>query len=73
MDCPRCDGKGTQALHGIAIPMDQFMEEWDEQSREDYFAGLYDTPCSMCGGKGEMSDEDLEYFWERDAEIKAGC
>lgn len=53
--CHTCDGKGSQALHGIAIPMDEFMgPDWDDESRQAYFDGDYDTVCPTCHGKRVM-------------------
>ncbi len=50
--CGRCDGTGVTALHGIAIPADEFNgPDWDDEMREEYFAGGYDTPCTCCNGQ----------------------
>jgi len=71
--CERCRGKGTQALHGIAITSDEFYgPDWDAQMREDYMNGLYDTPCTLCGGSGRIDPEEAAYRREREHEIEMG-
>jgi len=83
--CSCCSGNGTHALHAIAITQDEW-EDWDYDSREDYFSGKYDTECGECNGSGKVSAVDFEYLptivqeaweeWENDryeylAEIEA--
>ena len=60
MKCPDCRGNGTVALHGIAITADEF-HEWHEDEQESYRNGDYDTVCETCGGKGTVTQEELEY------------
>lgn len=74
--CPDCRGEGTHALHGLAITADEWAE-WDEDDRETYRNGGYDTVCETCNGlrvldevdEGQMSPEELQSWheWERDA------
>ncbi len=57
--CEDCRGKGTRTLHGIAITMDEFNgPDWDDQMRDDYFSGVYDTRCEMCDGTGKIDSEE---------------
>ncbi len=54
-NCHSCRGKGTVALHGIAIAAGDFNgPDWDDDSREAYLSGDYDTPCEICNGKGYL-------------------
>ena len=49
--CPECDGRGERALHGIAITGDEWNgPDWDDDSREAYVRGDYDTVCECCNG-----------------------
>ena len=54
--CPGCDGNGKQDNLGAITDM----HEWDEESREAYFAGGYDVRCEECHGKRVVlvADED---------------
>lgn len=50
--CPTCGGRGSQALHGIAITADEWNgPDWDDESREMYLSGGYDTVCPECRGQ----------------------
>lgn len=50
--CPSCDGRGTHALHGIAITADEWNgPDWDDDSRDGYLNGRYDTTCEECAGR----------------------
>lgn len=50
--CQDCDGRGSHALHGIAITGDEWNgPDWDDDSREAYIRGDYDTVCPTCKGK----------------------
>ena len=68
MKCPNCRGKGTVALHGIAIPADEFRNEWHEDEQEAYLNGDYDTVCETCNGSGTVTEEELRYQAEVAAE-----
>jgi hypothetical protein len=54
--CPTCEGKGTQALHGLEVTD---MVRDDPEFAEDYFRGFYDTICAGCRGQRvvEVVDE----------------
>lgn len=52
--CPRCSGKGSYvnpAIDGHGITAEEFAHDWDEDSREGYFAGRYDVTCATCHGE----------------------
>ena len=75
--CESCDGNGSHALHGMAIfPNDG---SWDEESLDDYFAGVYDTHCEECKGSGKVvavnesqCDQDtLQQYYRHQAEESA--
>ncbi len=53
MICRPCRGNGTRVLHGIAITADEWAD-WDDDMRDDYMNGGYDTVCEDCGGSGKV-------------------
>jgi RecJ-like exonuclease len=57
--CTACRGEGHRALHGIAITQDEWAD-WDDEDKETYRTGGYDTPCDNCDGSGKVRtlDED---------------
>ena len=69
MKCPRCDGKGTQALHGIAIAGEEF-NEWAQEEQDAYIRGDYDTPCTMCNGKKTITEANYESQMEYESEMR---
>lgn len=57
--CPTCEGRGMQALHGIAITAEEWNSpDWDDESREQYLNGGYDTPCTECNGRRVVAVPD---------------
>ena len=71
--CERCNGKGTQALYGIAITADEWNgPDWDDESRERYLDGSYDTPCTLCGGSGKIDEEEAKFRLEVEHEQRMG-
>lgn len=74
--CDTCEGDGSRALHGIAITADEWAE-WDDDEREGYLSGRYDTVCDECGGSGKVrvideaatDPELLEAFHQQQAEL----
>jgi len=59
--CEDCRGRGTRTLHGIAITSDEFNgPDWNQEMRDDYFSGAYDTRCEMCGGTGKIDPEEYK-------------
>lgn len=52
--CGCCDGEGTivdPAIDGHGISAEEWDNEWDDESREAYFAGRYDVTCPECKGR----------------------
>lgn len=52
--CDRCRGAGKHvnpAIDGDGITSEEFDRDWDDESKEAYFAGDYDVLCEECGGK----------------------
>lgn len=52
--CGRCDGEGKHVnpnIDGHGISAEEWENEWDEESRENYFNGVYDVICEKCNGK----------------------
>ena len=81
--CPRCEGHGTHLTPSIgqhAYTGEEFMREFDEEGREEYFkrGGIYDVRCELCDGKRvvEVVDEQrlnvsqkvVHAEWERQQE-----
>jgi DnaJ-class molecular chaperone len=48
--CSSCDGRGTTTLHGAAITASEWAE-WDQDDRDNYMSGVYDTACPSCKGQ----------------------
>lgn len=51
--CPRCQGEGKHvnpSIDGHGITAGEWDRDWDEDSRENYFSGVYDVPCHECKG-----------------------
>ena len=66
--CDGCQGEGARALGGLAIHADEW-SEWDQDEREDYADGFYDTMCGGCSGTGKMlipiqNDSEGYKLWE---------
>jgi hypothetical protein len=55
--CSACRGEGSRALGGQPV-FD--MDEWDEDSIDDYFGGRMDTRCDACEGSGKTPEIDFE-------------
>jgi RecJ-like exonuclease len=52
--CDRCRGNGKHvnpAIDGDGITSEEFDRDWDDESKEAYFAGDYDVLCEECDGK----------------------
>lgn len=61
--CCSCDGEGTTSRHvecdGGGFTASEWAEE-DDDFREDYMAGAYDSACDECGGSGKVKVADRE-------------
>jgi len=70
--CLNCDGEGCHAKKLGIINL----EDWDDDSLENYMNGAYDSACEVCNGSGKVLAEnnkpiryyssDEEYFRNRD-------
>ena len=69
--CPLCNGKGTQHLHGAAIPASEFNE--DPDFAESYLRGDYEHACDHCGGDGLTTVDVWEMRQEQQAEMRMGA
>lgn len=59
--CHRTGGKGTHVnpnVDGHGITASEWEQEWDEESRENYFSGVYDVECYECHGKRVVLEVD---------------
>jgi hypothetical protein len=78
--CDRCCGEGKHtnpAIDGNGITSEEFDRDWDDESKEAYFAGDYDVICEECGGKRVLPtineaeckrqglEGDLEAYYEQ--------
>lgn len=82
--CYECDGEGkhSHAIDGNGITSSEWAE-WDDEDRETYFRGGYDTTCEVCRGSGKieivdeerLSPEVLEYWheYQRDLAEAEAC
>jgi DnaJ-class molecular chaperone len=52
--CSTCSGNGHHSHRLGAISEETMWGDWDEQDREDYFAGAFDETCSVCDGSGKV-------------------
>ncbi len=51
--CGTCNGKGRHVNPSIdshGITAEEWENDWDDESREDYFSGAYDVQCNECKG-----------------------
>ncbi len=72
--CHDCNGHGmvlNESMRYHAYTSEEFMEEFDEEDREQYFTrgGIYDVQCLTCKGANVVSVIDREAC-ERDVELK---
>lgn len=74
--CSRCRGTGTHdAWEGGMTETE--MHEQGEEFMEDYFAGRYSVPCSVCGGlrvvrvpdERRCTPEQLAFYEEYQASV----
>jgi hypothetical protein len=59
--CPRCNGEGTHVNPSIdagGLSSEDFYE--DPDFAEDYMSGVYDVPCSGCGGRTTVQGLDWD-------------
>ncbi len=76
--CDRCGGEGhhvNPAVDGHGISAEEWEQDWDDDSREAYFAGRYDVACEAGCEDGKVrvpdhakaSDEERAAIrdWER--------
>ena len=85
--CTRCSGKGKHVnpnVDGHGITAEEWERDWDDESRENYFSGVYDVECYGCGGKRVQLETDwellsdawkkiLEAYWEDERNYEAMC
>ncbi len=70
--CSRCDGEGTHvnpSIDGHGISAEEWDQDWDDESRDNYFSGVYDVQCEKCGGAKvlDVIDEDeIEEYGSQD-------
>ncbi len=60
--CYECNGEGTElrgGLKGAAFSADE-VNEWDDETRENYFGGAYDVECSECKGRNVVDVVDFD-------------
>lgn len=61
--CERCRGEGKHtnpAIDGNGITASEWEQDWDEESREAYFAGRYDVRCEEGCIDGKVIVPDKE-------------
>lgn len=72
--CSDCGGHGTvmnESMRNHAYTPEEFMEEFDEEGRQQYFTrgGIYDVQCPTCKGANVVNVIDRKAC-ERDPELK---
>ena len=71
--CEDCHGEGKADTIG-AITGSEWAEDWDQDEREAYLAGRYDSACETCHGTGKVlvpdftDYPDLLALYEQDQE-----
>jgi DnaJ-class molecular chaperone len=58
--CPTCEGDGQHSRNLGSFTQSEFEECFDDDSREDYFAGVYDRQCETCRGAGKIRESQME-------------
>lgn len=58
--CERCDGNGKHDHPAFSngITSSEWAE-WDDDDRSAYMGGVYDVPCSECGGRGSVKVHNI--------------
>ena len=55
--CDYCSGNGGHSRHlGVISP--ERWDDWDDDARDDYVSGRYDTSCEACRGSGKVREID---------------
>lgn len=65
--CHRCEGEGKHVnpnIDGHGITAEEWERDWDEESREAYFAGRYDVTCEECKGERVVPVVDVDRLSE---------
>lgn len=55
--CDHCNGHGTHvnpSIDGNGITSEEWDRDWDDDAREDYFAGVYDVSCEARCHEGKI-------------------
>lgn len=63
--CSTCLGEGSHVNPSIdshGITMDEWENEWDDESREMYLSGGYDVTCNECKGLRVVPVIDEKYI-----------
>lgn len=53
--CTYCEGNGGHSRH-LGIITQERHDEWDDDTRNAYRAGAYDTKCESCNGSGKTRE-----------------
>lgn len=83
--CSTCRGEGKHVnpnIDGHGITAEEWERDWDDESREAYFSGVYDVRCDNCDGSGKVREPNEKMMtpalrkawrqWQRDeAEYRA--
>ena len=56
--CDYCRGNGGHSNHMGVISNDKW-NDWDDDERDDYLCGRYDTNCDKCDGTGKVRELNL--------------
>lgn len=70
--CPRCCGTGSHDPDAFSngFTASEFNEVFeDEESRADYFRGVYDVTCEECNGNNVVDAPDEDQFSDADKAV----
>ena len=69
--CVRCDGEGVHDPEAFSQGFTREDFDRDPDFEKDYHAGLFNVPCSVCGGKRVQDVADWDEMTERQRELAA--
>lgn len=57
--CNVCRGEGSHSRR-LGVISREVLDDWDDDTRHNYFSGVYNDSCIACSGSGKVKEIDLE-------------